>query len=146
MVKTLQMSTAVPLEAKMIAINGKWYSALFRARFIVVTLSQNQNRIVILLAGQIEGQAHKTNYQICVSLQLRINPYQNKKERHYLHQYSSAYRYVLPGYAIDTFNSKKKILTNFKTDVPLKRKYVNVKYVNTFIHVLLWDNINLHNL
>lgn len=56
MVKTLQMSTAVPLEAKMIAINGKRYSALFRARFIVVTLSQNQNRIVILLAGQIEGQ------------------------------------------------------------------------------------------
>lgn len=89
---------------------------------------------------------HKTNYQICVSLQLRINPYQNKKERHYLHQYSSAYKYVLPGYAIATFNSKKKILTNFKTDVPLKRKYVNVKYVNTFIHVLLWDNINLHNL
>lgn len=49
MVKTLSMSATVSLEAEMIGINGKGYPTLFRARCLVVTLSQEQNLIIKLL-------------------------------------------------------------------------------------------------
>lgn len=72
MVKTHSMSATVSLEAEMIGIYGKGYPALSRARCLVVTLSQEQNLIVILLT--------RLNRRFGYGFESIFNPYTTKKQ------------------------------------------------------------------